>query len=109
MSPARPAGDPVDADRWRSVRRYLDGPRHELAQRAARLYPGLTRVGPAGLLSRPSWLPDRPLDLGQIALSWESGAEPPSRPPIAHGEPGSPAAAHHPAFRSGRRWATRPT
>jgi hypothetical protein len=40
------------------------------------LYPAAARVGGTRLLSRPSWLPGEPLDLGDIALSWQDSAPP---------------------------------
>ncbi len=43
---------------------------------AASLYPAATRVGGTRLLCRPSWLPGEPLDLDDIALSWQDGAPP---------------------------------
>ncbi|HEY2576871.1 MAG TPA: hypothetical protein VGI74_11235 [Streptosporangiaceae bacterium] len=66
---------------WREVRRLLNSRRHELTALAAELYPMAHRVGSTRLLCQPSWLPDEPLDLDAIALSWLDGAPPAPAPP----------------------------
>lgn len=64
------------AERWRHVRGVLRAHRHELSAVAARLYPDLPRAGYTSLLSRPEWLPDIPLTLDDLPLSWAGGAAP---------------------------------
>jgi transcriptional regulator with XRE-family HTH domain len=55
---------------WRLVRQGLNRHRAELARIAASLYPDTDQLGPAPLLTKPEWLPDRPVDLADIALGW---------------------------------------
>ncbi|MFI1194110.1 helix-turn-helix transcriptional regulator [Micromonospora sp. NPDC020750] len=54
-------------DEWRRTRQLLNGRRHELAQTAAGLYPGVTLAG-TGLIAGPGWIPDAPVDLADISL-----------------------------------------
>ena len=64
------------AAHWRDIRRLLNSSRHELAVRAAQLYPAVPRVGGTPLLTTPQWLPPAPLDLGEVALAWADAAPP---------------------------------
>lgn len=64
------------ARHWRHVRRHLNTHRHELAARAARLYPPDLRVRSTPLLAQPDWVPAEPLELGQIGLAWTGHAPP---------------------------------
>jgi hypothetical protein len=90
-----------DRDQWRAVRRSLNQRRHELAAVAARLYPGVPRVGSTLLLCRPEWLPARLVDLDQVQLRW---AEPAPAPAVSGT---SPASAHlRPRNADGRRYPT---
>jgi len=52
------------------VRRVLNAHRYELAGLAGRRYPAAFRVAGTPLLSRHEWIPDRPLDLDDVELSW---------------------------------------
>jgi hypothetical protein len=61
------------AGRWRDVRAVLTANRHELGRVAAGLYPDLPRAGPADLLSREEWLPDAPLGLDDLPVTWDGG------------------------------------
>lgn len=63
-----------DREQWRAARRSLNQRRHELAAAAARLYPGVPRVGITSLLCREEWLPDRPVELDQVQLRWTDPA-----------------------------------
>ena len=76
---------------WRAVRRELNQRRHELTEAASRLYPTATRVDTTGLLSREEWIPDRPLELDEVELSWTEHPPPPavdgSEPASAHVRP----------------------
>ena len=64
---------------WRETRGWLNEHRWELAEPAASLYPGATRVAGTCLLARSEWLPSQPVPLEAIRLEWslESGDEPP--------------------------------
>ena len=64
------------AQHWRHVRRHLNSHRHELAARAAQLYPPDLRVGSTPLLAPPAWVPAEPLELGQVSLAWTGHAPP---------------------------------
>jgi hypothetical protein len=74
VQPAVPdatAGAVDSREEWLAVRHVLTANRQELSHVAARLYPGAPRVGSTDLLTRPQWLPDEPLDLDDLPLSWE--------------------------------------
>jgi transcriptional regulator with XRE-family HTH domain len=62
----------VHADQryWRTVRQYLNHHRSELAAQAAALYPPELQVGGTTLIAPPSWLPDEPVDLADITMTW---------------------------------------
>jgi hypothetical protein len=90
------------AEHWRAVRRELNQHRHQLTQAANRLYPGVLRVGTTELLSRPEWIPDWPLELGEVILNW---FERPLAPAVDGSEPASegvrplrPDSSHYPAY-----------
>lgn len=70
--------EPAKASRWLAERSWFRDHRHELANIASELYPDHTRVPGTRLLSRPSWLPERPMDLGCLQLVWDD-----SNPPVA--------------------------
>jgi hypothetical protein len=77
-----------DQRQWLRVRRYLQDHRHELSDIAGSLYPDTPTVAGTSLLTRREWVPDAPLPLQSLALSWEpatrpgavTGAEPVSGP-----------------------------
>ena len=58
---------------WLAVRGVLGDRRHELAGAAQGLYPRSWRVAGTPLLARPGWLPEGPVPLDQVALSWQPG------------------------------------
>jgi len=58
---------------WLRARAYLNQHRHELGQAAAELYPRSRQVAGTKLLARPGWLPDAPVPLEQVTLSWTPG------------------------------------
>jgi transcriptional regulator with XRE-family HTH domain len=64
-------------DAWRRTRRALNAQRPALTQLAAQLYDPSVRLGTTGLLARPDWLPDEPVDLAAIELSYEPNAPDP--------------------------------
>jgi hypothetical protein len=103
-APSR-AGAPGQAadspERWRQVRAVLTANRQELSRLAAGLYPDLPRVGSTDLLTRAEWLPDAPLALGDLPLTWVD------RPPAPVFDASGPASAHvRPARGEGRRYAS---
>ena len=80
---------------WRLTRDHLNQHRIQLARAAARLYPETHRLA-GGLLARPGWIWNTPVDIGDVRLSWEdnapepviTGAEPeaePCRPLLGNG------------------------
>ncbi len=92
------AGSP---ERWRQVRAVLTANRQELSHLAASLYPDLPRVGATDLLSRAEWLPDAPLGLDDLPLTWVE------RPPSPVADTSGPVSAHvRPVRETGRRYAS---
>ena len=88
-------------ERWRQVRAGLTANRQELSRLAARLYPDLPRVGSTDLLTRAEWLPDAPLGLDDVPLTWVE------RPPAPAFDASGPASAHvRPIGEEGRRYAS---
>ncbi len=69
-APVQAADSP---QRWRQVRALLTANRQELSRLAARLYPHLPRVGSTDLLTRAEWLPDAPLGLDDLPVTWDGG------------------------------------
>lgn len=72
----RPSGPSLPADvagsqtQWRTVRRYLNAHRGELAVQARSLYASDTSLLDTPLLSHPAWMPPRPVLLDRIRLNW---------------------------------------
>ncbi len=64
--------------RWRAVRQRLAADRIGLGLRAAGLYPELPTVHGTPALAGPGWVPDVPIDLDAVALTWR-----PDAPPLA--------------------------
>jgi hypothetical protein len=58
---------------WLRARAHLNARRHELGHAAARLYPRSWQVAGTKFLARPGWLPDAPVPLEQVTLSWTPG------------------------------------
>ncbi len=61
---------------WRTVRRFLNQHRHELAGLGARLHAGQHREGL--LLTGPGWFPPAPVPLDNITLPWSPHAPAPT-------------------------------
>jgi hypothetical protein len=61
-------------EQWRAVRGFLNARRHELALTAQHLYPAARRVAGTPLLARPGWLPQAPVELDKVMLSWQDDA-----------------------------------
>lgn len=73
------ASDPaaVSQAQWRTVRRYLNQHRHDLATEATRLYHADWRVGRTPLIAPVSWLPAEPVPLERIHMEWDTAYEQP--------------------------------
>jgi transcriptional regulator with XRE-family HTH domain len=67
-----------DQDEWRATREVLNRQRPALARAAAALYPDVHQLAGTGLLTHPSWLPDTPVDLSEITLTYRPEALPPT-------------------------------
>jgi len=67
------SGLPSDGSRehWRAVRRWLNENRRELGIWAAGFYPQAGRVAGTSLLCRDEWIPDEPLELPCLTLTWQ--------------------------------------
>jgi hypothetical protein len=96
----RLAGD--SAGHWRAVRLELNQSRHALTQTASRFYPSAARVGTTALMCRGEWIPDRPLGLNEVRLSWVEHAPAPAvdgtGPATAHVRPPRPGGGRYPAY-----------
>jgi transcriptional regulator with XRE-family HTH domain len=53
---------------WRATRSQLNTNRFELGGVAARLYEPAARLGDTGLLIDPGWIPEHPIELGEVRL-----------------------------------------
>jgi hypothetical protein len=60
---------------WRSVRRYLNGHRAQLAKRAEGLYDPEMVVPDTSLLTRADWMAPEPALLEDVALRWDDGIQ----------------------------------
>jgi transcriptional regulator with XRE-family HTH domain len=63
----------VSQQQWRSVRRYLNHHRAELARAATGLYQPAIRLRNTPLLARADWIPQDPIRLENIDLEWLEG------------------------------------
>ncbi len=83
-------------ERWREIRRELNGNRAMLGDLAAELYPQ-QRIPGTTVLTSSNWVPDGPVDLSDIELIWRTESPSPqiggrapesagSRPLMANGE-----------------------
>ena len=75
MNVAANADDPVTRSQqdWLRVRDFLNSRRCELARAAKDLYPRQWQVAGTPLLARPEWLPEAPVALEEVTLSWSPG------------------------------------
>jgi transcriptional regulator with XRE-family HTH domain len=71
-------------DQWRAIRRHLNHHRNDLARHAAALCPAQFRIDKTPLIAPRSWLPNEPVDLADLGLTWVPDA-PPLR--VTGGEP----------------------
>jgi transcriptional regulator with XRE-family HTH domain len=85
--------------RWREVRRQLNTHRATLGDLAAELYPRQQRIDGTTVLTCADWLPDGPVDLTDIDLTWCTTAP---TPRITGKDPASACA--RPLMASGKRY-----
>lgn len=62
---------------WRDVRRELNTHRAILGDLASELYPAEQRIPGTTVLTSTSWLPNGPVDLADIELTWRAESPPP--------------------------------
>ncbi|MBB5871157.1 transcriptional regulator with XRE-family HTH domain [Allocatelliglobosispora scoriae] len=65
-------------DAWRRTRRAMNAQRPGLTQLAAQVYDSSVRLGRTGLLTAPGWLPDEPVDLADIELTYDAAPPEPA-------------------------------
>ena len=87
--------------RWRDERRDLDRRRAALARLGARLHGDIDQVGSTGLLVAPGWLPEAPVPLDRVELTWTDAV-----PAPAVDGTGPASSAVRPPWPSGRPFAT---
>jgi transcriptional regulator with XRE-family HTH domain len=72
-----PEPAPVDArvahsqDEWRTTRRALNAHRSTLTRAVTQVYPAANRVGTTGLVAPPAWIPDAPIPLDAVTLTYD--------------------------------------
>jgi hypothetical protein len=77
--PTRTQDDPAASrDTWLRTRTYLNAHRHELTDAALRDFKAEEFIPGTRLLARPGWIPDRPVPLQHVQLTW--AAEAPAAP-----------------------------
>jgi transcriptional regulator with XRE-family HTH domain len=64
-------------DNWRRTRRAMNVQRPALTQLAKQVYEPAVRLGNTGLLTAPGWLPEEPVDLAAIELTYDANAPDP--------------------------------
>lgn len=93
----RPGKVRTSQERWRDIRGELNANRAHLGDLAAELYPKQQRIPGTTVLTSTNWVPDGPVDLTDIALSWRTESPAPqiegkapesagARPLMANGE-----------------------
>lgn len=65
-------------ERWRAVRAELNQNRALLGDLAAELYPQERRISGTTVLAAPGWVPESPVDLADVELTWLSEGPTPS-------------------------------
>ncbi|WP_042391096.1 hypothetical protein [Streptacidiphilus melanogenes] len=69
--PTRTEDDPAATrDAWLRTRTYLNAHRHELTDAALRDFKPEDFIPGTRLLTRPGWIPDRPVPLQDVRLAW---------------------------------------
>jgi hypothetical protein len=74
----------VEIAEWLRVRRELRAGRHRLAVEAAASYPDVPKLAGTPLLTRPEWMPERPVPLADLALSLGASPPVPGLPPTGY-------------------------
>lgn len=67
-----------EQERWRRTRQALNAARPELARLAARLYAPSLQLADTGLVAPPAWLPEQPIELSDIQLTYVADAPAPT-------------------------------
>lgn len=78
--PDEAAADEAGSDaneRWKATRQVLNRNRHALSKLAADLYWDPIRIEGTTCITVPGWMPEQPVDLNAIDLSWVGDAPPP--------------------------------
>ena len=86
-------------ERWRDIRRQLNAHRAVLGDLAAELYPAQQRIPGTTVLTSASWVPDAPVDLADIELTWRAASPTPQL-----GGKASQSAGARPLMASGERY-----
>jgi transcriptional regulator with XRE-family HTH domain len=73
----RPGPIRESQEHWRRTRKQLNAKRAVLGDLAAELYPAHHRVPETTVLAKPGWLPDAPIDLPYVGLTWRTHAAAP--------------------------------
>jgi transcriptional regulator with XRE-family HTH domain len=63
-------------DEWRRVRVALNHRRAQLTKAAVSLYDGVKRFAGTPLITSPGWMPNKPINLGALKLTWADGSFP---------------------------------
>jgi transcriptional regulator with XRE-family HTH domain len=84
---------------WRDIRCQLNARRAVLGDLAAELYPAQLRIPGTTVLTSASWLPDGPVELSDIELTWRAEAPTPQL-----GGKASQSAGARPLMASGERY-----
>jgi len=66
-----------EANRWRLIRQTMNRHRSELTAMAADLYWDPVRIEGTACVTTPGWMPDQPVDVGDVELLWVPDAAPP--------------------------------
>ncbi len=64
-------------ERWKATRQVLNRNRHALSKAAADLYWDPIRIEGTTCITVPGWMPEQPVDLNAIELSWVGESAPP--------------------------------
>jgi len=63
---------------WLTTRRAMNGRQPALHRSAAHLYPETNRIADTGLLTKPEWMPAEPINLADIAITYDEAAPAPA-------------------------------
>jgi transcriptional regulator with XRE-family HTH domain len=65
-----------DVDEWRKVRMALNHRRPQLTRAALSVYGEVGRIAGAPMITAPGWMPDQPMELGALELTWTDESRP---------------------------------